>query len=220
MKWYDKNKNMFNDDAAEEKNDTVEATNSDTVDNAAVMNNGSDDFLGNADTVTIEPSVEETGSASAFVDIDTTTHQGEVIARNTTTIHEDSVINGDIQTGDDLIIYGKILGNVTSTSNVTVFGNVEGTIICENAILKNATIHGDIDCKGKMDVSEATVVHGNVQTDVLMSGGKIKGNVSVNDALCFTSTAVIIGDVQCKELQVEQGACMQGNVAITKSIEI
>ena len=109
---------------------------------------------------------------------------------------------------------------MTSSSNVTIYGNVEGTIICENANLNNATINGDIDCKGKMNVSEATIVHGNVKTDILMSGGKIKGNVDANDTLCFTATAITIGDIKCKELQVEQGACIQGNVTITKSIDI
>lgn len=222
MKWYDKNKSTFGDNENDTQgtNETVETKEETTAPEAMTLNTDNDEFVGAVDTITIEPNVEETGNDSAFIDVVNTVSQGEVIARNTTTIQEESTINGDITTGDDLIIYGKILGNVTSSSNVTVYGNIEGTILCENAVLNNATINGDIDCKGKMDVSEQTIIHGNVKADILMSGGKIKGNIDANDTLCFTATAVTIGDIKCKEFQVEQGACIQGNVTITKHIDL
>lgn len=138
---------------------------------------------------------------------------------NITTIHKQTVLNGDVTLHDDLVLYGAIKGNIISDKNVTIYGNVEGTITCHNAILDSAEIKGDITCDGQIQLSESTIVQGNVVASTLRCGGKIRGNVTISDSVHFQSTAVIIGDVICDDMEIERGAFLQGSVKITKSID-
>lgn len=198
MKWYERQKSLF------------ESGNKDSID--ALKDRKIEDeemFEKKNEELDVDYSVEET-ITDGFRNLEVT---------NITTIHKQTVLNGDITLSDDLVVYGTIKGNIKSEKNITIYGNVEGTITCQNAILDSADIIGDITCGDSMQLSEATVVYGNVKASTLLSGGKIKGNTVVTDIVHLLSTAAILGDVTCGDIEIERGSFLEGNVKVTKSME-
>lgn len=208
MKWYDKQKTLF-----EEKNGIKDKP-------------MPSETLGTNEIPPVETK-EKSEAENMFENKDNQNDQErEVIPgfaasqnANVTTIHRETVLNGNINTSDDLIVYGTINGDIVSECNVTIYGKVEGTITCVNIDMENATINGDVSCSDSMRINETSVIVGDVKASALISGGKIKGNADVAGDLHFCNTAAIIGDITCRDLEIEKGAYLQGNIKITKEVD-
>lgn len=135
-----------------------------------------------------------------------------------TTISQGTLINGNIESDGDLIIYGHVRGDVLCNANLSIYGVVEGIISCNNAYLDNATVIGDIGCSGNIELTQSSTIDGNVEAYDLLSGGRIKGNATVGEAVHFTATSVIVGDISANQIEVERGAIIQGNTLIRQEI--
>lgn len=131
-----------------------------------------------------------------------------------TTISNGTVLNGNIEAEGDLIIRGQVTGDIVCHSNLSVYGIVEGSINCNSAYFEKADIQGNITCIGNMHVTESSIIEGDIETDSLLSGGHITGNINVTQGVQFLSTSVIVGDTKASEIQVDRGAMIQGNVSI------
>lgn len=135
-----------------------------------------------------------------------------------TTIAQGTLINGNIESEGDLIIYGHICGDVLCNANLSIYGIVEGMINCNNAYVDNATIIGDIGCSGNMKVTESSTIDGNVEAYELINGGRIKGNATVGEGVQFTATSAIVGDISANHIEVERGAIIQGNMLVRQEV--
>jgi len=105
--------------------------------------------------------------------------QTEVAASDTTHVAKGTVLTGDVETGDNIRIEGKVVGNVICKSKVVLGG---GTSIIEGNILsQNAEIYGEV--KGKVEISElltlraTAVIQGDIITNKLLveSGAVFNG---------------------------------------------
>lgn len=104
------------------------------------------------------------------------------VVKDQTVIAEGSVMKGDFTTQDPITIYGKLVGNIESTSTVFVAeeGDMQGNGVMQ-VLEVNGTVDGDIRClevaklaaSGKLSGSLATV---RLQTE---DGSTFDGQLSM-----------------------------------------
>lgn len=220
MKWYDKQKQLYaakNESERQEpepvRYDNYKETPVDTyqkpqedprLDEAvdAAMNAYSENNFDNSYVETPAP------KAAMMVQVDD----------NATTISRGTLINGNIETEGDLIIHGHVKGDIICNSTLTIFGVVEGTLNCMNAYFDHATIIGDIGCSGNLELSESSVVHGDVEAYQMLNGGRIKGNANIAEGVKFSATSAIVGNVSANDIEIERGAVIQGEIDIRQEV--
>ncbi|WP_456397353.1 bactofilin family protein [Desulfurobacterium sp.] len=89
----------------------------------------------------------------------------------------------------------KVSGNIKAEGKVRIDGQIDGDIEGDFVILGNSA-----------------VVNGNVNADVLILQGTIKGNIYAQ-RLELKSTAVVEGEITAKGVVVEDGASILGKVS-------
>jgi len=65
-------------------------------------------------------------------------------------------------------------------------------------------------------IGKDTVVNGNIKVNGAIIGGKIEGNVSVQEIVEFQTGAEMLGDIVCKGLIVQQGVFFEGNCKMSQ----
>jgi len=75
-------------------------------------------------------------------------------------------INGDITISENIIIYGKVIGNICSNGNINT---AEGSVITGNIIAKSISVSGTIN--GNLDIEEKVILN---------ASGSLNGNIKAN----------------------------------------
>lgn len=94
----------------------------------------------------------------------------------------------------------KITGNISSEGSVRVDGAIEGTL----------------SVKGDMILGETGSVQGDINASNLIVAGKLDGAAVVREKLEITSTGVLLGEVCCSTMVVEEGGILEGTTQMTK----
>lgn len=123
---------------------------------------------------------------------------------NICVISKDAVIRGGIEAKDALVVAGRVIGPV-STSTLTCVGDtcyIEGTVVCDELQMHGGKIKGNVVISHKADVN-----------------GTIEGNIACNANMeaSFGEHAVVNGDyIQCSVLRVEPGAQIAAKIEMGK----
>ena len=88
-----------------------------------------------------------------------------------------------------------IKGEITSPTDIRVDGSFEGKLIS----------------KGRIVVGEKAVVSGDIIGENVDFWGKMTGAIYAKDTLSLKAGCTIDGDLHIKRLEVELGACFDGN---------
>lgn len=102
-------------------------------------------------------------------------------------------ISGDINT---------ILGKETSFKGVLTY---EGTVKIDGKV------EGEIIAKDTLIIGEEAEINADIRVGRLISSGKIKGNIIVEDRAEFLAPAVLHGNIQTPVLVIEDGVVFEGN---------
>ncbi len=117
-----------------------------------------------------------------------TSNSGMSFEKNTTSIGENCVIDGDITFEKTIEVHGKIIGTVKIAENCTSAaliikqsGIVEGDVYGSDVIIEGEVV-GNVSGKKKITIQSSAHVSGNVYYDVLdMHGGAtVNGNLIRN----------------------------------------
>ena len=101
------------------------------------------------------------------------------------------------------------------TSKTVIMGDVHA----EEDFRFDGKIEGNITCKGKIVFGAESRVVGDVfsaNVDVL---GQITGTINCTDTLILRSTAIFIGNIKTKILEIEPGCQLQGTIAMIEEGE-
>lgn len=96
------------------------------------------------------------------------------------------------------------------TSKTVVMGDIHA----EEDFRFDGRIEGNMTCKGKIVFGADSQVVGDVYSvnvDVL---GRITGTINCSDTLILRSTAVFVGNIKTKVLEIEPGCVLQGTVSM------
>lgn len=95
------------------------------------------------------------------------------------------VIKGDIEFEGELLVQGRVQGNITSTP----------------------------DAKGTLVIEEKAEVQGNVSVPVVKVGGLLRGEVASTELLHITTSGSVEGPVRYNNLQLESGSSVSGSLS-------
>lgn len=97
----------------------------------------------------------------------------------------------------------KVKGNFHGQGNIVIEGNLEGSL------KTNANIF----------IGEKAKVVASVEAQDLVVNGEIRGSVTAHNYLSLGSTAKIHGDISYKEISMEKGAIINGQLLAGASEE-
>jgi len=127
-------------------------------------------------------------------------------------IPKDTIIEGSISTKANLLIDGFVRGNVVSENNITITGKVEGNIQAKSIHVNKGTIDGHLNCIGGVQVSEMSIINGNIDSQSLEFNGEIKGDMKISKTVTLKSGAFVDGNIITKSINMQEGAVLRGNV--------
>jgi len=92
-------------------------------------------------------------------------------------------IEGEIEGDEDLVIQGKVKGNVISHKSLTVddSGNVEATITT-NSMTISGRLSGNVEASEKVEIKEVGKMIGDIKAPriVIADGAKFRGNIEMD----------------------------------------
>ena len=159
-----------------------------------------------------------------------TTKGREVTARqrNTTetgasilsVISKEMHLKGTCETDGQLLIEGKISGNVTAHCiKLAASGSVDGDIIAaekaksDQVFIIRGLVTGAVHAP-QVEVLRGGKVHGGVVADEAVIHGQVHGGVLARNRLTLEETAEVEGDVHARRLALKEGGQVNGNISM------
>lgn len=195
-------------------NDTV-----DTVDNEPHISTEATSTIKNIseDKIVIEtPPV--TVSIEELQNINSNVQNTKFITKGSNKIMEDQLtvitkgtsIKGDIISDGAIEVYGSVTGSIAAQGKIVVSGEISGDSKGNEIFVDGAKIHGNLDSDGTVKIANESIIIGNIKAACAVIAGAVKGNIDVNGPVVLDSTAKVLGDIDCKLVQINNGAVIEG----------
>ena len=127
-------------------------------------------------------------------------------------IPKDTIIEGSVVTKSNIVICGLIKGDVVCENHIEVSGKIEGNIITGSINISKGVITGNIACKGVVEISDKSIVLGDVEGESIDCNGEIKGNIKTTKSVVLKSGAIIFGNIITRIINMQNGAILKGQV--------
>jgi cytoskeletal protein CcmA (bactofilin family) len=113
---------------------------------------------------------------------------------------------------DSLIGAGtRIEGNVSFSGGLRVDGEIKGNVSSEKGVASTLVISEQARIEGQIDVAHVVI------------NGTVVGPVSATDSLELQASARVTGDVEYHQLEMQQGAVVQGRLihqTVARTVEL
>lgn len=140
-------------------------------------------------------------------------HDADLVA----SISRNTTVNGNIDTQDNIDIFGNVNGYVASDAVVKIYGTVMGDVKCATLVSSSGgRVTGNVVCAKSAVLGEGTLVEGNVTTGVASICGKVKGNLVATELVMLGANSSVIGDITTPEIEVSKGAVIYGSVVMER----
>lgn len=128
----------------------------------------------------------------------------------TTYITKSTKLTGDIETDGSIDIIGEVVGNVTCKGKLVAGGVIRGNVFANEVYANAARIEGDVNCEGSAKIGVGSVVIGKVEATSAVVAGAVNGDIDVHGPVIVDSTAVIMGNIKSRSVQINNGAVIEG----------
>lgn len=129
-----------------------------------------------------------------------------------------TIIRGSVESDCDMELYGEVQGDITTSKDLKLKGKIQGNATGGNVELYSIRMVGNVTATGSVMLDADSEVEGDVTAESVILNGKIRGNVQVSKRLALEGSAVICGRVSADKLSVDEGAVIQGEILIGKSM--
>ncbi len=153
-----------------------------------------------------EPVYEDINIKGADVKMDSNTNYSD----ETSVITLGMTVNGDISTEGSLEILGNVKGNIDVTGKLNITGHVTGNSKAHEIFAENAKITGDISSESSIKIGAGTVIVGNITGFSAAVAGAVKGDIDVHGPVILDSSAIVMGNIRSKSVQINNGAAIEG----------
>jgi cytoskeletal protein CcmA (bactofilin family) len=96
----------------------------------------------------------------------------------------------------------------------------KGIIHFEGTIRIDGRLEGEIHTKGTLMVGENAVIEGDISADVVVSGGRINGNIVASEKVQLLSAGIVTGTIKTPLLSIEEGVHLYGMCDVAGKGEI
>ncbi len=134
----------------------------------------------------------------------------EPVVEETSLIARGMTVKGDIVTEGSVDIFGTVEGNVKCKGKLNVGGYIYGYCEAEEIYANGAHISGNIVSKNGVWIGQDSVIVGNIFGESAVIAGAIKGDIDIHGPVVVDSTAIVMGDIKSKSVQIEIGAAIEG----------
>ena len=134
----------------------------------------------------------------------------EYVSDEVATITKMMTVNGDLNSRGSLDIIGAVNGNVKVKGKLNITGNVVGNSEAAEIYAQDATIAGDVTSSGSVKVGSNTVIRGNIYATSAVIAGAVKGDIDVHGPVILDATAIVMGNIKSKAVQINNGAAIEG----------
>jgi len=132
------------------------------------------------------------------------------LAADCTYITAKTKIRGDIETEGDIDLIGEVTGTVTCAGKLIAGGIIHGNVKAGELYANQARIEGEVRADGDIKVGIGTVILGNIFGTSAVIAGAVQGDIDVNGPVIVDSSAVIVGNIKSKSVQINNGAIIEG----------
>lgn len=139
-----------------------------------------------------------------------TMNSNKVASDEVSVFMESMIINGNIATEGSLEIRGSIVGDVEALGKLNVTGNIQGNSRASEVFAEGAKITGEIRSLGAIKVGQSTVIIGDVYATSAVIAGAIKGDIDVKGPVILDASAIVMGNIKSKSVQINNGAVIEG----------
>ncbi|HON09272.1 MAG TPA: polymer-forming cytoskeletal protein [Chitinispirillaceae bacterium] len=109
---------------------------------------------------------------------------------------------------------GNTKGLYTILGEGTVF---EGTISVPHSLRIDGSFKGKIHTTEIITIGNTGIVEADIVAKSAIIGGKVTGNLSVEDRVELEADSSLIGDLKTRDLIINEGAVFHGNCSMPKS---
>lgn len=96
---------------------------------------------------------------------------------------------------------------------------IKGEIISKGSIRVDGNIEGKMDILGDIILGEKGYIKGEIKTENMIVAGKVEGNVNAKNRLEIMGSGILLGDISCSVLIIEEGGVLEGNSKMNKGKE-
>lgn len=136
------------------------------------------------------------------------------ISENITYIGNTMSIEGDVTSSDPIAVKGTVKGNIATASDIGVSGLVSGDVSAESINYEHAAVKGNTKANKDINVSEKSVLIGDVEGGSIVVEGKIKGSITAHNKVLFKSPSLVVGQIAAANFNMEDGARLNANIVI------
>lgn len=133
-----------------------------------------------------------------------------ILTDDTTYITKGTTIKGNIETDGSVDVIGVVEGNISCGGKLIVGGSIVGNVTAGEVYANAAKIEGEVICDGSVKIGVGTVVVGNVNATSAVIAGAVNGDIDVHGPVIVDSTAVIMGNIKSRSVQINNGAVIEG----------
>ncbi len=133
-----------------------------------------------------------------------------ILTDDTTYITKGTTIKGNVETDGSVDVIGTVEGNLSCGGKLIVGGTIKGNVTAGEVYANAAKIEGEVICEGSVKIGVGTVVVGNVNATSAVIAGAVNGDIDVHGPVIVDSTAVIMGNIKSRSVQINNGAVIEG----------
>lgn len=107
--------------------------------------------------------------------------------------------------------------NTSGSACVIVKGTViEGEFYSKSDTRLDGIINGKVTCDARLIMGKEAMIEGIAQSKGAKIAGKFTGDLTIDGVLSLSDSAIVKGNVKATELEVEDGALLNGDIEIGK----
>lgn len=126
-------------------------------------------------------------------------------------IIEGMTVNGNISCAGSLEVHGTVNGNLEVLGKLSITGRLEGDSKADEIFINGAKVTGELLSNSSVKVAQGSVIRGNIKAAAAVLAGAVKGDIDVQGPVILDSTAVIVGNIKSKSIQINNGAIIEGS---------
>lgn len=132
------------------------------------------------------------------------------VSNEVSVLTESMFINGNVATEGELEVKGRVIGNVEALGKLNITGTVQGNSQAAEIYAEGANITGELRSLGSIKVGQSTVIIGNIYANSAVIAGAVKGDIDVKGPVILDASAIVMGDIKSKSVQINNGAVIEG----------
>ena len=148
--------------------------------------------------------------AAAEAVVETVPVSAKNAANEVAVLTDSMIINGNIATEGALDVRGSIVGNVEALGKLNITGAIQVNSQAAEIYAEGAKITGELRSGGSVKIGQSTVIIGNIYASSAVIAGAVKGDIDVKGPVILDSSAIVMGDIKSKSVQINNGAVIEG----------